>query len=73
MTLLAAQTDFSEPGELSLFISPSQLEMLEAVMQKAGVLSSDKMGASFMLLQLEGSAVEPHGQYLRQGQARKAQ
>jgi polyhydroxyalkanoate synthase len=50
MTLFAAQTDFSEPGELSLFISPSQLSMLEAVMQKAGVLSSDKMGASFALL-----------------------
>ena len=50
VTLLAAQTDFSEPGELSLFISPSQLDMLEAVMHKAGVLSSDKMGASFMLL-----------------------
>ena len=50
VTLLAAQTDFSEPGELSLFISPSQLEMLEAVMQKAGVLGSDKMGASFALL-----------------------
>jgi polyhydroxyalkanoate synthase len=50
VTLLAAQTDFSEPGELSLFISPSQLEMLEAVMHKAGVLGSDKMGASFMLL-----------------------
>jgi polyhydroxyalkanoate synthase len=50
MTLFAAQTDFSEPGELSLFISPSQLAMLEAVMQKAGVLSSDRMGASFALL-----------------------
>ncbi len=50
MTLFAAQTDFSEPGELSLFISPSQLSMLEAVMNKAGVLSSDKMGASFALL-----------------------
>jgi len=50
VTLLAAQTDFSEPGELSLFISSSQLEMLEAVMHKAGVLGSDKMGASFMLL-----------------------
>jgi polyhydroxyalkanoate synthase len=50
MTLFAAQTDFSEPGELSLFISPSQLSMLEAVMSKAGVLSSDKMGASFALL-----------------------
>ena len=50
MSLLAAQTDFSEPGELSLFISPSQLSMLEAVMKKAGVLTSDKMGASFALL-----------------------
>lgn len=50
VTLFAAQTDFSEPGELSLFISPSQLSMLEAVMHKAGVLSSDKMGGSFALL-----------------------
>jgi polyhydroxyalkanoate synthase len=50
VTLFAAQTDFSEPGELSLFISPSQLSMLEAVMHKAGVLSSDKMGASFALM-----------------------
>jgi polyhydroxyalkanoate synthase len=50
LTTLAAQTDFSEPGELSLFISPSQLEMLEAVMHKQGVLASDKMAASFMML-----------------------
>jgi polyhydroxyalkanoate synthase len=50
LSLLAAQTDFSEPGELSLFISPSQLAMLEAVMHKAGVLSSDQMASSFALL-----------------------
>ncbi len=50
ITLLAAQTDFSEPGELSLFISPAQLEMLEAVMRRAGVLSSDKMAGAFTLL-----------------------
>ena len=50
MTLLAAQADFSEPGELSLFISPSQLAMLEAVMHKAGVLSSEQMSSSFALL-----------------------
>jgi polyhydroxyalkanoate synthase subunit PhaC len=50
LTTLAAQTDFSDPGELSLFISPSQLEMLEAVMHKQGVLASDKMAGSFMLL-----------------------
>jgi polyhydroxyalkanoate synthase subunit PhaC len=50
LTLLAAQTDFSEPGELSLFISPKQIETLEAMMHKAGVLDSEKMGAAFMLL-----------------------
>src|SRR5260221_513688 len=43
MTLLAAQQDFSEPGELSLFISPSQIDMLEAVMNRTGVLKSAQM------------------------------
>jgi polyhydroxyalkanoate synthase len=50
LTLLAAQQDFSEPGELSLFISPSQLDMLEAVMQKAGLLKSEQMGGAFAML-----------------------
>jgi polyhydroxyalkanoate synthase len=50
MTLLAAQQDFSEPGELSLFISPSQLDMLEAVMSRTGVLKSEQMGGAFALL-----------------------
>ncbi len=50
MTLLAAQMDFSEPGELSVFISPSQLAMLEAVMQRTGVLKSEQMAAAFTLL-----------------------
>jgi polyhydroxyalkanoate synthase len=50
LTLLAAQQDFSEPGELSLFISPSQLDMLEAAMRRTGVLKSEQMGAAFSLL-----------------------
>ncbi len=50
MTLLAAQQDFSEPGELSLFISPSQIDMLEAVMSRTGVLKSEQMGGAFALL-----------------------
>jgi polyhydroxyalkanoate synthase subunit PhaC len=50
MTLLAAQQDFSEAGELSLFISPSQLDMLEATMSRTGVLKSEQMGAAFSLL-----------------------
>jgi polyhydroxyalkanoate synthase subunit PhaC len=50
VTLLAAQQDFSEPGELSVFISPSQLDMLESVMDRTGVLKSEQMGAAFALL-----------------------
>jgi poly[(R)-3-hydroxyalkanoate] polymerase subunit PhaC len=50
LTLLAGQQDFSEPGELSLFISPSQLDMLETVMKRAGVLKSEQMGGAFSLL-----------------------
>jgi polyhydroxyalkanoate synthase len=50
VTLLAAQQDFSEAGELSVFISPSQLDMLEATMSRTGVLNSEQMGAAFSLL-----------------------
>jgi polyhydroxyalkanoate synthase len=50
VTMLAAQTDFSEPGELSLFISPSQIETLEAAMKRSGVLSAEQMAAAFTLL-----------------------
>ena len=50
ITLFAAQTDFSEPGELGVFISPSQIAMLEAQMWKQGVLESRQMGAAFQLL-----------------------
>ena len=50
MTLLAAQQDFSEAGELSVFISPNQLDMLEAVMSRNGVLEGEQMKAAFSLL-----------------------
>ncbi|MGA8708428.1 MAG: alpha/beta fold hydrolase [Steroidobacteraceae bacterium] len=50
MSLLAAQQDFSEPGELSVFITPDQLDMLEAVMERTGVLKSEQMAAAFTLL-----------------------
>jgi polyhydroxyalkanoate synthase len=50
VTLFAAQTDFSEPGELSVFVSPAQLAMLEALMWKNGVLESRQMGGAFQLL-----------------------
>jgi polyhydroxyalkanoate synthase len=50
VTLLAAQTDFSEPGELGLFIDESQLAMLDAQMWEHGYLDGDQMAKSFQLL-----------------------
>ncbi len=37
MTLFAAQTEFSEPGELGLFIDASQIHFLENLMWGAGL------------------------------------
>ncbi|HLJ39407.1 MAG TPA: alpha/beta fold hydrolase [Steroidobacteraceae bacterium] len=50
VSLFAAQADFSEPGELAVFITPSQIAMLEAMMSKTGVLESERMGGAFALL-----------------------
>ncbi|AJE47088.1 PHA/PHB synthase family protein [Celeribacter indicus] len=50
LTLLAAQVDFTEPGELALFIDPSQLHFLESMMWNRGYLSDDQMSGAFQLL-----------------------
>ena len=50
ISLLAAQTDFSEPGELALFIDHSQMNFLESVMWNRGFLSADEMAGAFQLL-----------------------
>ena len=66
ITLLAAQTDFSEPGELSVFISPNQLAALEVQMQRDGVLRSENMGAAFALLRANDLVWAPAiNQYVR--------
>lgn len=50
LTLLAAQTDFTEPGELALFIDHSQLHFLDSMMWNRGYLSADQMAGAFQLL-----------------------
>jgi len=50
LSLFAAQTDFSEPGELSLFIDEGQVSLLEAQMAETGYLRADQMAVAFEML-----------------------
>lgn len=50
LTLLAAQTDFSEPGELGLFIDESQIGFLDNITRGQGFLSGKQLAGSFQFL-----------------------
>jgi polyhydroxyalkanoate synthase len=66
ITMFAAQTDFSEPGELAFFINPSQLATLEATMHRKGVLDSRQMGGAFAMLRAQDLLWQPLvNQYLK--------
>ncbi|NKD77170.1 class I poly(R)-hydroxyalkanoic acid synthase [Haematospirillum sp. H1815] len=49
-TLLAALTDFSDPGEISVFIDDEQLEVLDSKMSRTGYLDGADMANSFNML-----------------------
>jgi polyhydroxyalkanoate synthase subunit PhaC len=50
LTLFAAQTDFSEPGELGLFIDEGEVSLLEAQMAETGYLTAAQMAGAFQML-----------------------
>jgi len=51
VTLLAAQTDFSESGELGIFIDDDQLKTLREKIARTGYLSGRQMAGTFQFLQ----------------------
>jgi polyhydroxyalkanoate synthase len=50
LSLFAAQTDFTEAGELDLFMTEDQLAFLNDIMQTQGYLTSAQMGGAFQML-----------------------
>jgi len=50
VTLLAAQTDFTEPGDIKRMLGASQLSFLDSHMWTEGHLPAESMGSSFMAL-----------------------
>ena len=50
ITLFATETDFTEPGELGVFLDESQVADLEAIMWEQGYLDSAQMAGAFEML-----------------------
>jgi polyhydroxyalkanoate synthase len=50
LSLFTSLSDFSEPGEISVFIDPAQIAMLDAMMARKGVLDGAQMAAAFQSL-----------------------
>jgi polyhydroxyalkanoate synthase len=50
LSLFAAQTDFTEPGELALFVDESQVAFLEGLMARTGFLDKRQMRTTFQFM-----------------------
>ncbi|MBQ0943497.1 polyhydroxyalkanoic acid synthase [Ideonella sp. 4Y16] len=50
VSLLAAETDFAEPGEMGVLIDESQVALIEDMMAERGFLSGRQMAGSFAYL-----------------------
>ncbi len=50
VSLLAAETDFTEPGEMGVLIDESQVTLIEDMMAEQGYLSGRQMAGSFIYL-----------------------
>ena len=50
MSLLAAQTDFSEPGDIGIFIDKYQIKLIESLMRSSGFMDSAQMSGAFQLI-----------------------
>jgi len=59
ITLLAAQVDFTEPGEIKRFLGASQLAFLDSMMWTDGYLQAASMGDAFKALRSEDMIINP--------------
>ena len=59
LSLFASQTDFTEAGELQLFITEDQLDFLNDAMRTQGYLDGDQMAGAFKMLR-SGELVWSH-------------
>ncbi len=50
LSLFAAQGDFSEAGELMLFVSPSEVSFIKNMMKEKGYLDTKQMAGAFQML-----------------------
>ncbi len=50
LSLFAAQGDFTEAGELMLFVSPSEVAFLKSIMDVQGYLDTKQMAGTFQML-----------------------